>query len=73
MRSKLGGDFESVAVALMMTPDEYDAYLLNKAIAVCLCIYTVKLIVFLIYQYVVEQMIELLTYKRKCFFEIATS
>lgn len=34
MRSKLTGDFESIAVGMMMTPVEYDAYLINKAIQV---------------------------------------
>lgn len=34
MRSKLSGDFESIAVGMMMTPVEYDAYLINKSIQV---------------------------------------
>jgi len=33
-REKLYGDFESVCLALMMAPEEYDAYLIHKAIEV---------------------------------------
>lgn len=33
-RARLSGDFESAAVALMMTPAEYDAHIIHKAIQV---------------------------------------
>ena len=36
LRDRLSGDFESVTAGLLMTPDEYDAYLIYKAIEVCL-------------------------------------
>ena len=34
LKSELTSNFESVVVAMMMTPPEYDAYQLNDAIAV---------------------------------------
>ena len=34
LRSRLSGDFESVTAGLVMTPAEYDAYLINKAVQV---------------------------------------
>lgn len=38
MRDRLSGDFESLTVGMLMTPAEYDAYLINKAIEVRECL-----------------------------------
>ena len=35
LKSELSGNYESIVLALLMPPDEYDAYEIYKAMEVC--------------------------------------